>query len=332
MRDNGISIWGLIVAGSLFLAGQIQGNSPLPEKQTHWFKGNLHSHTTRSDGDSSPEQVISWYRDQGYDFLAITDHNLIVSPDEYQELCPPGFLLISANEISDRLGKTPCHLLALNVVDPKLAPAGGATMPDMLQNNIRAIRAAGGVPVLAHPNFKWAFQAEEILQLSDCKLFEVWNAHPRVNNLGGGGWPSTEETWDRVLSTGRRIFGIGTDDMHLLATYPGKAWVVVKAEELSAAALLAALEAGEFYASTGVDLEDYRVEPDRIRIRIRVAGVSRYRTQFIGRHGKLLKNDESSTPTYSFTGTELYVRARVVDSNGLTAWTQPYFLKKPEIP
>lgn len=311
-----------IVVACYFLQVGIPASS-IPEPAKTWYKGNLHTHTTFSDGDTDPEEVINWYKEHGYDFLALSDHNHITPPADYRKLWGDDFLLISANEISDKLGTTPFHFLALNVHDPELVPAGGTTATEVMQNNIRAIRAAGGVPVLAHPNFKWAFQDKEMLQVEGCNLFEVWNAHPSVNNLGGGGYPGTEQIWDRVLSAGGNFFGIGTDDMHKIASYPGKSWVMVHASELSVQAILQSLEAGDFYVSTGVELEDIQITTDRIHFRILESGRTKFRTRFIGRNGIIRKLDESTSPSYHFTGKEGYIRAKVIDSNGRIAFTQP---------
>jgi hypothetical protein len=171
---------------------------------------------------------------------------------------------------------------------------------------------------------------------------------PGMNNLGGGGKPSTEQIWDEVLSTGRVMYGTAVDDSHHFFDFdysrraderlsnPGKAWIMVRAAELSVRALIDAMHRGDFYASTGVVLESYEVTATAIRIRLgdrtRDLGWSRpeanpqlYRTEFIGKGGKVLKLDESLKPSYEFTGSELYVRARITNSDGALAWTQPVF-------
>ena len=79
---------------------------------------------------------------------------------------------------------------------------------------VDAIRAAGGVPSINHPNFGWAITADELAQVQRTRLFEVFNGHPTVNNLGGGGVPGLEEVWDRMLSSGKLLYGIAVDDAH----------------------------------------------------------------------------------------------------------------------
>jgi len=119
---------------------------------------------------------------------------------------------------------------------------------------------------------------------------------------------------------------------------PSRAWIMVRATELSVKSLLEAMNRGAFYASTGVTLESYEATSSAIRIGLSDrthdlgwslpgANPEMYRTEFIGKDGKVLKVDESLTPSYQFTGQELYVRARITNSDGQMAWTQPVFLK-----
>jgi hypothetical protein len=99
--------------------------------------------------------------------------------------------------------------------------------------------------------------------------------------------------------------------------------VVVRAERLAARPILDALERGDFYASTGVELSDYQVNDKSITITIKEKETSKYRVQFIGKRGRVLKEVTSSPATYAFGGGEGYVRAKIVESNGRLAWTQP---------
>ena len=119
------------------------------------------------------------------------------------------------------------------------------------------------------------------------------------------------------------IYGIGTDDMHKLASYPGKSWVMVRASELSGKAILGALETGDFYVSTGIELADIREDAASIRLEIKTAGDERFTTQFIARGGRVVKTDFSTTPGYLISGDEGYIRVKIIDSNGRLAFTQP---------
>ena len=201
---------------------------------------------------------------------------------------------------------------------------------DVLQRTVDAIRKAGGAPHINHPNFGWAITADDLKALRNDKLFEIYNGHHQVNNFGGGGVPGMEEVWDRILSSGKLIYGVADDDAHVFkqpgnpnVPGPGRGWVVVRAERLAPRPIVDALERGDFYASTGVELADYQVTDKAITITIKADSYSKYRVQFIGRNGAILGEAIASPAVYQFKGDELYVRARILDSNGRIAWTQP---------
>jgi hypothetical protein len=306
--------------------------------QARWFRGNTHTHTINSDGDSSPDAVVRWYKEHYYDFVVISDHNAITPVEGLNAVfaAPGRFLVIQGEEVTDHLDLSPVHLIGVGVRQA-VPPQGGATIPEILSRDARAIRAAGGVPHINHPNFGWALTAAQIAA-ADARHFEIWSGHPLVNSRGGGGSPSAEEIWDIVLSTGRLIYGVAVDDAHQFkgefsawAVNPGRGWIVVRATELSAAAILAAFDRGDFYCSSGVEFKSYEANAREIRIVLRQeTGITapRYRTFFIGKDGAVLKQDDSLTPSYQFQGSELYVRARIESSNGSMAWTQPVFPKK----
>jgi hypothetical protein len=104
---------------------------------------------------------------------------------------------------------------------------------------------------------------------------------------------------------------------------PGRGWVFVRSERLAPRPIVEALERGDFYASTGVELTDYQADAKSVTITIKQRPESKYRIQFIGRNGQILREAESSPAEYLFRGDELYVRAKVLESNGRIAWTQP---------
>jgi len=173
------------------------------------------------------------------------------------------------------------------------------------------------------------------------------NAHPVNNSFGGGGWPAAESIWDDLLTRGLRVFGVASDDAHdydpsaarasdrgpLADATPGKAWIVVRSAEFTADAIVHAFAQGDFYASTGVEFEQLAMGPEGIALRLPtsyryhapVPGELRYRTEFVGANGEVLAVDESNSPGYRLRDNDLYVRARVMASDGSQAWTQPLF-------
>jgi hypothetical protein len=239
------------------------------------------------------------------------------------------FLVIRGEEVTDSFAARPLHINGLDVAR-KVDPQKGTSVVDVLQRNVDAIRAANGVPHINHPNFGWAVTADELRQVRNNKLFEVFNGHPQVNNAGGGGVPGLEAAWDAILSSGTLLYGIAVDDAHTfkdpgnpLVAGPGRGWVMVRAPRLDARALLDAMERGDFYASTGVTLAEYQATPAAISLKVSTTTFAKYRIQFIGKGGRVLREVADSSATYTFAGDEGYVRAKVLESNGFVAWCQP---------
>lgn len=309
-----------------------------------WLKGNTHAHTNRSDGDAPLHEVAGWYQARGYDFLIVTDHNQVTDVSDWNR-GGGALLLVPGCELSLSAEGKPIHINSLgsNVL-PDLPRAD--TIAVLLQKGVDAVREAGGVPQINHPNYEWAFTDAQMRDVTNWRLLEIFNAGTDCNNLGGGGWPGVEEMWDRLLSTGRRIWGVASDDAHHLGgewweyrSPPGGAWVVVRAEECSAEAILRAMERGDFYASTEVTIEDIvgasaprarlagsAAARDEMVVRIRQQRDFRYTTRFIGAGGRTLATVHGLEAVYSPRGDEGYIRAKVFSSNGGVAWTQPVFL------
>ncbi|MGH9657983.1 MAG: hypothetical protein ACRD96_05525, partial [Bryobacteraceae bacterium] len=243
---------------------------------------------------------------------------------------PEKFLLIPGEEVSSRYDKAPVHVNGFGL-DRVVNPATGASLIATIQSNVNAIREAGGLPSVNHPNFGWAFASRELLAVENLNLFEVYNGHPTVNNEGGGGVESLDQMWDALLTAGRRIYGVAVDDAHYFKTIgkdlsnPGRGWVVVRAPTLSRASILAALRGGDFYSSTGVELSDVRAAGEELRVAIKPASPFRYTTEFIGDGGRVLARSGELTASYKLTASDKYVRAVVRASNGDDAWTQPLF-------
>jgi hypothetical protein len=281
--------------------------------EPHWYKGNTHTHTTESDGDSSPADVARWYREHGYDFLVITDHDRITEVHEDK------LLLIPGEEVTDRFAKKPVHVNAIGITKV-VAPRHGDSIVSTLQHDVDAVREAGGIAEINHPNFGWAFGAAEMRQVNGFTLLEIASGHPLVNMKGGGEVESVEAMWDDLLRAGKHVFAAGVDDSHHFRcdakvpelAAPGKAWIVVRAEKLAQKDILEAIARGDFYASSGVTLDAVDFDGKDIHVTIHEEHGAKYRTTII------------RDPRY--------VRARVDDSNGHSAWTQPVFLNPATSP
>jgi hypothetical protein len=231
-----------------------------------WFKGNLHTHSTNSDGKLTPEEVIDWYRARGYHFLALTEHR-VPSPTR---AVSPDFLLVSGIELD---GIDPTigifHLVglgfngALDLAHYEGNPPWQETILDM-QEMIDCLLAAGARVFLAHPYWSGEM-SKDLLPMQGCLGIEVWNGACEVWDCKG----LSAVHWDDLLAAGRRLWGFGTDDCHW---WPGRAdaglgWVWVKAPELTQEAILKALESGHFYASSGPQIHDLWLDGDEVVVR-----------------------------------------------------------------
>jgi hypothetical protein len=322
----------------------------------HWYRGNTHTHTVNSDGEAAADTVARWYKEHDYQFLFITDHEYLTDVAPLNALlgATDRFLVLPGQEIT-QWGEGPVLRSAhVNALFAKLVvwPVGvrkcvgrgcgayaSASMPlaETFRINIAAVLAEGAIAQINHPNLLWTVRPEDLRDVPDGTLIEVWNGQPFTNNLGGGDGtsdsrPAGEGYWDLLLSQGKIIWGVGSDDSHKEADR-GHAWIVVRAAELTAQEIRGAISRGNFYASNGVTLTDIAIDEKSLSVTIEskevVPGLPgsepRFLTRFIGQGGAVLSEMAGTHPLYHFRRGETYVRASIMDSNGRRAWTQPVF-------
>jgi len=297
-----------------------------PFEVEHFQKGNIHTHTTLSDGGSSPEQTIAWYRSHGYQFLALTDHNKLSRPSQYASLEEPGFILISGEEVTMTGKGRQVHVNAL-CTKSRIPGGNFASAAAALSNGIGLVRSQGGVALVNHPNFDWALSAMDVTDARDAALLEIASGHPYVHSAGDATHPSHEGLWDIALTAGADYMGVGVDDEHHIdvssdpPATPGRAWISTFGDATESGAICNALGQGRLYASTGVDLRRIAVS-DRT---YRVEPVQPFTTVvFIGQGGRELARATprpGTAATYTLRGDEGYVRARVELPDGKRAWT-----------
>jgi hypothetical protein len=324
-----------------------------------WYRGNLHAHTTRSDGDADAAQVAAWYRGHGYQFLAITDHDALSPPSVLA--ADPHWLLLRGEEVSDAVGTTSVHLNAIGA-RTQVPAQGGADVVAAVQADVDAGRRAGALMQVNHPNFTYSITAEQLMRVRGTNLFELYNGHPLSHNAGDVAHPSTERLWDIALAFRLAslhlplLYGTATDDAHNYRqppgdASPGRGWVMVLADRLTPAALATALRAGRFYASTGVRLASVQAYDRGLRVQVAAEPGVRYRIEFIGTRrgfdtrstaatgrdgspvyasrryspdiGRILATEEDASAEYVFDPDDLYVRARVTSTRPHPDPSQP---------
>lgn len=375
------------------------------QQPTRWYKGNTHTHTLWSDGDDFPELILDWYKTRGYDFIALSDHNILADKefwrpipahpfrqerfreylkkygdqwvnyktdsagrisvklktlDEFRPLFEEKgkFLIIKAEEVTDRFEKKPIHMNAINVKE-LILPQGGNSVAEVMQNNLDAVweqRKRTGQPMIPHinhPNFGWAVKANDMMKLRGERFFEVYNGHPHVHNYGDSTTYGMDELWDalltRYIQDGKPpLYGLATDDSHNYLDYkvglsnPGRGWIMVRAAELTPEALIEAMEKGDFYASTGVLLHDVHARKGVLSVNVEAKPNTHYTIQFWGSRHKgtaqerervLLKETKGTQGRFKLTSKDLFVRAKIIsdtpqtnpfqEGDVETAWTQP---------
>lgn len=338
------------IADATEVADAAPATPPAPEV---WLKGSTHVHA-RPSGDSSTPigDVVRWYEDRHYDFIVLTDHN---QTSELTKDAPstagqmaitapgPGLLVLAGIELThnpsncipagDKSGKCRIHVNLLGVtgrIAGKLTWANRKTSDRLLKYDaaLAQQKVLGGVAQLNHPNWFWGMNGELLAELArrGFHLVEIANSAFKKWNDGDKEHPDLETLWDAALAQGVTLWGLASDDAHDYSEgrrgkYPaGGGWVVVKAAR-DPAAILAALEAGHFYASNGVVLAHAEVDGGQLVVEVAPGERGSYTIDFI-ENGKRVQRvkGRSARRTVPASG---YVRARVTRGDGTHAWVQP---------
>ena len=279
-----------------------------------WWKGNLHTHTTVSDGPLPPSATARCYRRLGYDFLAITDHVKIMEPFD-----PPAGLLVMGGAEYHTLAGDPVrawHFVCLGLKGEVTGAEG--PLPDLLAS----IRENAAFYFAAHPY--WSNLVEDdLLAIEGVSAMEVYNGVcQRAVDRG-----YSEQAWDYALACGKRLNALAVDDSHLESDF-GRGWIMLRAEKLTPDVLLHALSKGLYYSTTGPEIFDLRLDGNVVSVRCSPSRTIKFMARsadgkcFRARDGELLASAE-----YELRGTETYLRVQVEDAAGRRAYTNPLYLE-----
>jgi len=273
-------------------------------------KVQLHCHTTESDGNFRPRELLQMYRNAGYSFVCITDHNLVTRCNELND---HEFVAIPGTE------DTVSRFL------PPLGPHMGRLFVDAPlrrgspQQRINQTVAGGGIVSLCHPSWTgnlWTgtWSREAVENLSGFRLVEIWNPHSNSDD--------DVRRWETALSrAGEKepVWGVAVDDCHRQDQF-NRGWIMVKVPEVSASGLRNALLHGSFYASTGPSA-DFSVDGGTVHVKVSSPG----RIRFVDTGGRTRLEVQGSSGRYQVQGKEGYIRAECVTDNG-RAWSQPFWI------
>jgi len=292
-----------------------------------FWRGNLHTHSTRSDGVLDPAEVCRRYKAEGYDFIALTDHFVgrygypIVDTTGYRDAVFTTILGAELHSGAMENGEL-WHILAVGLpVDfaeanaPDFKPvAGQETGPEIATR----ARDAGAFVVIAHP--QWSG-----MTLADARSIQAAHA-VEVYNHGsamGAARPDGFAIADLLLSEGRKLSLCATDDAHFTEPDHFGGWVMVRAPENTPEDLLAALKAGDYYSSQGPELRNIMLDDDRVTIESS-AVVS---VILQGKGSAALAVHGNSLTRCSLNLGRLkdhdWFRVTVIDAAGRQAWSNP---------
>ncbi len=373
-----------------------------------WYRGNLHMHSLWSDGNVFPEDAVTWYRDHGYQFVCLSDHQILqldtntwlevgskklssATADRYLAAHPASvdvktengkrsvrlktvwelkrlldqpetFLMVPGHELNRVVGGLQVHMNAINVHET-IPYRYGATPLETFGRIEGAVRAWGEewqVPtlfMLNHPTWPYFdIKPEVLIDLPQVRFVEICNADGGPTYPVNPQWYSIEKFWDivnafRIEDGYTAVYGTATDDTHNYTDLsrgarPGEGWICVRAAQLEPDALVQSMYRGDFYASSGVALDDVSFDEGTGALKVRVeaapgvtysirftvtrAGFDRTVTTFedparekkpartgvryADAIGQTVKVVEGTEAVYTMAPDDLYVRATVISS------------------
>lgn len=291
---------------------------------TNWYKGNLHLHTTRSDGHVSVEEACEIYQKAGYDFISVTDHRQPSKGGMYENmLLIPGAEWDLGNNIDFPVYHilsvgTESNLELLQYYEEKSLPVGNVVSP---QDVIDRINAAGGIAILAHP--AWSLmEPADLFEMTGIAAVEVYNSVSAAPwNVGRA---DSSHYFDLWASKGRLVNCVATDDSHWYTGEHTYSYTMVGADELTADALIEAINAGNAYASQGPLFFSIEYDEKHVHVKcsedvVRAAVFSNLvwadKRVYDNPHGEFV---------YDIAEADRYVRIELIDSHGRRAWSRPF--------
>lgn len=317
----------------------------LPESG-NWYKANLHSHSTDSDGGLTPSELVNGYKDRGYSVLAISDHNVFI---DRTDLCTDGFLVLNSYEYSPQKFETVGRLTHIGLIaktqDIKTAPRLPEFRSDEISDDeytakvnetVKLASDAGFLPIYNH--MRWSFETDNnLFDMNGFFAMELYNGFSEILGVEDTNIAPFLEMHRR----GKNIFGVMADDNHNkhgwatigvenLDTWDTSfiGWIVIKAPDLSYDSIISALERGDFYSSNGPEIyEMYINEQNKLVVKCSEAksialgcemrrGPVRY-----SRHGTYTEAE------FDLSFVNEFVQVTVTDHHGRKAVSQAYRLK-----
>ena len=299
-----------------------EGNSP-------FLKGGLHTHTTRSDGWADPAVVIRHYHALGYNFLALTDHNIY----NYKNFAPDMDMLILPGMERDHSLPTPgTHCFHTVCLGPEEGMGNQFKQDDCFPGHVPVqdqaayqpildgYHAMGNITLYCHPEWS-STPAREFEKLKGNFAMEIWNSGCALENE----LDDNAAYWDELLLKGIHISGAATDDSHDIS-HCGLGYVLVKAER-NIPSILQALKTGAFYSSCGPEIYDFYIDDGHVVLECSPCLSAGFCHGLLS--AKLTRSSKGDVTKAVMKLPEYcnYIRGVVKDSAGRRAWTNPIYIK-----
>lgn len=301
----------------------------------NWYKANLHSHSTHSDGLLTREEIINIYKKRDYQIISFSEHEFYTDTTKFDTT---DFLIYPAIERSvTPLNGEEFHIHGIANYDDsapvryqneEVIPVRKYITLQDIQDVIDELKSHGNFVMINHPN--WSNNSDiHLLHLINYDFLEIYNTNcDRELDLG-----YAENTFDRLVRENHPIKALATDDnhnsnrydddIHLWDSFGG--FTYIGSEELSREGISNALVNGQFYSSTGPKIFNYGIRNNKIFIecspckKISFKSFPRRGYTFYSPHGELYTHFE-----YDLRGNEDIIRIKIVDDSGHSAWTNPF--------
>ena len=285
----------------------------LIDSSKKYYKGNLHAHTTCSDGWQTPEEVIAAYAEKGYDFVALTDH-WVVGGERHEN----GVLVLPGVEYDFTFPGQVLHVVAIL---PDAECVKGICRGADHREVIDVINRCGGLAVAAHP--AWSLNTPDFLaSLDGCSATEVYNS------MSGFPWNPARGNSTGILdvtasNTGKLFNFVAADDSHWYQGEQGMSWTMLQADEMTVPSVLEALCAGRFYASQGPEFLDVELTDTQMIVRTTPVSGCMFVSNVPWVTGRCRAGEGMTEFVYDIQPGDRFLRCEIVDAEGRRAWTSP---------
>ena len=279
-----------------------------------FFKGNLHCHTTMSDGRLTPEECKAFYRERDYHFLSITDHRQLSEPTHMED----GMLILRGMEMDYFLPGEVVHLVGVGLTD-EVSAAESSRNPQLY---IDQVNRCGGKAIIAHP----AWSLNTVTTLSGLRGLAAAEIYNSVSTYPwNGDRADSSNLLDAAAAHGTFLPFVASDDSHWYNGEAGRAFTMVQAEELNQQSLFKAMDEGRYYCSQGPEINQITLENGKLTVECSPAERVIFYSNLPWTDGRCVSGGgltEASYTVHPERG-ETFVRVQVMDEQGRSAWSNP---------